>query len=96
MHFSVNFCFLEATERVVIKSQLNFRAGKVELLLNGKYIKILFGNEDELKKYIYEITAMTEDEIFLLELHNKHLKYPEDERGDRTGIRFEEVRILNV
>ena len=32
VHFSVNFCFLEATECVVVKSQLNFRAGKVELL----------------------------------------------------------------
>lgn len=30
VHFSVNFCFLDATECVVLMSQLNFRAGIVE------------------------------------------------------------------
>jgi len=31
VHFSVNFCFSEAADGVVVKSQLNFQAGKVEL-----------------------------------------------------------------
>lgn len=58
-------------------------------------LKILF-EEEELKDYMKDIIAETEDEEFLLQLYYKHLEHPNDEMGDRTGIVFNEEKILNV
>jgi energy-coupling factor transporter ATP-binding protein EcfA2 len=58
-------------------------------------LKTLF-EEEALKDYMKDIIAETEDEEFLLQLYYKHLEYPNDEMGDRTGIVLSEEKILNV
>ncbi|WP_207722352.1 hypothetical protein, partial [Acetobacterium fimetarium] len=40
VHFSVNFCFSEAADGVVVKSQLNFQAGKVEIFIKSCFLFI--------------------------------------------------------
>lgn len=56
MHFSVNFCLSEAPACVVLMSQLNFQAGKVEFIIIEKQVLYNFFN-DRLKKKVNDMDS---------------------------------------
>lgn len=53
-------------------------------------------DEEELKSYLKDVVAETEDEEFLLQLYNKHLEYPDDQMGDKSEVSFQEEKYLNL
>jgi energy-coupling factor transporter ATP-binding protein EcfA2 len=56
----------------------------------------LFFDQEELNDLMKDIVAETEDEKFLIKLYEKYLQYPNDEIGHKTGIVFNEEKILHL